>query len=199
MYYCSKCGVQLDENMQYCSNCGAQIHPIDQDPTPVEQPTYRPTPPLTADNFQMKWFKFLIYFSLFAGALLNLVNGVNLITGNIYLTQSNGQVTADMVYGVYGSSLKTLDLVYGVIMVLIAVFSIYTRVRLAKFKANGPMCLYILYGAPVAFSILYNVAVSGIIGQSAFNAQIIGSAVTSIGMLLLNYAYFTKRKVLFVN
>ena len=46
----------------------------------------------------MAWYKFLIYFGLIASAILNTIYGLNYISGGIYFTQTNGEVSAQQVY-----------------------------------------------------------------------------------------------------
>ena len=113
MSFCSNCGAQLEnENAQFCTNCGAKIGetavesaPVSQVSAPVAEPTAQ---------FGMKWYKFLIYFALFLGAVVNFINGVNYLTGNIYFVQSGGEATAEMIYAFFGSSLKTIDIIFGI-------------------------------------------------------------------------------------
>ena len=52
----------------------------------------------------MKWYKFVIYFQLFAAALLNLGSGIALFTGSQYGLNS---YELKLLYGVLGN-LKTL-------------------------------------------------------------------------------------------
>jgi outer membrane protein OmpA-like peptidoglycan-associated protein len=44
MTYCTKCGSQLEPDMQFCGHCGAQVHPSGQPPTPEP-----PVPPAAPD------------------------------------------------------------------------------------------------------------------------------------------------------
>ena len=75
----------------------------------------------------MRWFKFLIYFSLFAGALLNLGNAV------IYLTGSGYDGKADLVWAFF-DGLKGLDTFMGIACILIAIFQVFTRFKLSSFS-----------------------------------------------------------------
>lgn len=190
MGFCTKCGAQIDNDWQaVCDNCNGKG-------------TYQGVAPTTLLNqeptFSMKWYKFLIYFALFFAALLNLANGVNYITGGIYEVQTNGDVNADMVYLVY-EALKPVDVVFGLAMIGVAAFAIYTRMKLAKFKADGPNCLYILYAAGAILTLIYNIVAFIITGETEIlSGSMIGSFITSGVMIALNYVYFNKRKALFV-
>lgn len=215
MKHCSKCGTQLEDNIQFCHNCGSKVENQAETSAPVENvvnnaPIYGQQPPQNQFytpaepkvQHPMKWYKFLIYFSLFFGALINFVFGFNYITGGIYFVLSNGEVSADMVYGYYGGGLKALDVLYGIIMIALAGFSIYSRFRLAKYKSNGPMCINILLGAGAGLTLLYNIAslaITGLNFNEVFNSQVITSIAVSVGMAFGNHFYFKKRKDLFIN
>ena len=148
----------------------------------------------------MKWFKFLIYFSLFFGAIINIIFGLNYLTGGIYFVQSNGVTTANFVYSFFGNGLKTLDMIFGILMVGVGVFSIYTRFRLSNYKINGPLCVYILYGVSPVLTLFYNIGVGAITGISGVvSVGSFASIVVACVLIFANYRYFTKRKGFFVN
>ena len=65
------------------------------------------------NDYPMKWHKFLIYFSLWFGALANVVSGLRYITGTVYGADS------ERVYSVF-PSMKSIDLVMGVILICMA-------------------------------------------------------------------------------
>lgn len=194
MNFCSVCGAMIEnENAQFCANCGSPLSA----PEAGYVPEYVPQQPVM--QYKMKWYKFLINFALFASAVLNFVNGFNYITGGIYFAQSDGRVSAEMVYDMYGSGMKVLDVLLGISMIALAGFCIYTRSRLAKYKVNGPMCVYILYGVGTVLTPLYNLALWAVTGLNQLTS--VNSVTTlgmSVGFLLLNYAYFAKRKELFI-
>lgn len=86
MNFCGKCGAQLEGDNIFCPNCGAKVETVGavaNGPPSVEVST-------SVVQHPMKWFKFLIYFALFAGAVINLVYGFNWISGDIYFVQTNG-------------------------------------------------------------------------------------------------------------
>ena len=125
--YCKNCGTKLPENAIFCSVCGEPVDnaaPLPADPATLPQNTY-----------PMKWHKFLIYFQLFAAALVSLYNAV---------------VCFRMVFlglGTFGPW-NVIYAIAGVICVVLAVWAIYVRFRLAGFRRNGPkMYLLFLSGA----------------------------------------------------
>lgn len=193
MNYCRYCGNPLSENGQnFCSKCGSSL-------AQAEQATYYSAPhaPDSALLYPMKWFKFLIYFALFAGAIVNFFTGLGCITGLTYSFQSGGEVTADIIYFYYGNALRISDIAYGVVLIALAVFDIFTRFQLSGFKKNAPNCIIACYGISLVSGIIYLAAVSVIIGANAFDASFIGSAIGSVIALTANAIYFNKRKLLF--
>ena len=68
----------------------------------------------------MGWYKFLIYFALFAGAFLNVCYAVLYMTGSIYETEQIDPLT---VYSLY-PGVKAVDIVYGILLLVLAVFMI---------------------------------------------------------------------------
>lgn len=201
--YCEKCGTAIEEGQQFCGECGWKVGQGDETISPFfdeyKIDDKRTTSPTTT-TYPLKWFKFLIYFALFFGAFYNFVMGMNYIMGTIYFTQTNGQVTAEMVYGMYGSSLKILDIVYGIVLLGTAALGIVCRFKLAKYKKEGPRFVYLLYAIALASSVIYTIGVS-IISKApgTINASFVSGIVVQAIYLYANYKYFTKRSELFIN
>lgn len=185
--FCPKCGAQVEDQVAFCTSCGAPMQSNGNN-----QPQ---TSPLNTNQQPMKWFKFLIYFGLFAGVVLNAVSGFQLLTGAHY---GEGK---DLVYQVFGN-LQTLDLIGGICLVALAAFGIYTRVRLAGYYKNGPQMLAYLYLGAVIANVVYiaglYIVVPEVAGQLDLTSTI-SSCVTSVIMVIVNREYFRKREALFVN
>lgn len=147
---------------------------------------------IAAPRRGMKWFKFIIYFQLWAGMLVNLVTAGKYFTGAYY------EGNAEMVYRVF-PALQPLDIVMGVVCLALAVYAVVVQRALAKFRAKGPMMYYLMYIVNTAATVLYLLIGSIIIGQSVFTAEVAGSIIGSLVMLFVNIPYFNNRKHLFVN
>ena len=215
--YCRFCGTKIPDNVKFCPECGANLAPVPsaapeesapaapaapEIPTPFDPTPYDPAP-YSADSFAsadvaaapqrgMKWFKFIIYFQLWASML------VNLVTAGKYLTGAYYEGSAEMVYDFF-PALQPLDIVMGVVCLALAVYAVVVQRALAKFRAKGPMMYYLMYIVNTAVTVLYLLIGSIIIGQSAFTAEVAGSIIGSIVMLFVNIPYFNNRKHLFVN
>ena len=223
MMICPKCGSVVDDNCKFCASCGAALMQQEPAQPQYQQPQYQQPqyqqpqyqqpqyqqpqyqqPPYGAPQYQygapadpyhghpMKWYKFLIYFALFAGAVLNIFSAISYFTGSSYGSDAG-------LYYSYFPGLKAADIVFGIIVIGVAVLMIYTRMALAKFKKNGPKLLYLTYGVSLGVTIIYLIAVSVIIGSAAALTSSIPSIGTSLAFLVINMTYFRKRMDLFVN
>ena len=176
-----------------------------------QQPVYQNQPMQNqmVQPLGMNWYKFIIYFQLFACAVINLFVGSMYISGEIYNLQSAsdnysshfGYSVSKLIYE-YFSELKAIDVMYGIISLGIAVFAIVVRMRLAKFKKDGPIFYYILQGVSIVASIIYMtifIIIMSDIREFTIPSSLISSLTTSIILLVINIIYFNKRKHLFVN
>ncbi len=211
---CPNCGSLLTDGSRFCPYCGSQLEvqpaqetaPVRSEPyvaqeDPRTPPRYDviPADPLPADPMHdprgMKWFKFIIYFQLFASAALNLLNAFQLFTG----AQYEGQ--AERVYLLF-PGLKTADLLYGALCLVMAALAIFARFRLAKFRQNGPKLYYTLLIVAIVGALLYLFLASSALSVSfaeLMDSSVSGSLIGSAVLLIVNRIYFGKRMDLFVN
>lgn len=219
MAQCSYCGAILEPGTQYCLNCGGPIpadvaqsiaqqstqqpygqqpygqQPFDQQPyVVVQQVQYGPSQQM---EMPMKWFKFIIYFQLFAFCVLNALNGINVVTGSYW------GVNPELLYKYY-SGLQTVDIIYGLGLLVMAVFAIIIRGQLAQYKTNGPKMYIGLMAASIILAVVYLIMLSAVVGNNidlsdeAFSS-VYSSIATSVVLLGCNVTYFKKRQHLFVN
>lgn len=214
MKFCSSCGTQLNDDVNFCVKCGAAqpmrqtvptqpVQPPVQYAQPIQppvQPGYVPQQPMSplqaaGMTYGMGWFKFLIYFALFAGAILNVVQGVLLLTG------ANYDGASKLVYAVF-SDLEIVDKGCGIALIALAVLQIVTRFRLAGFKRGATGLILTCYAAIAVIEIVYIAGFAASVPEYVFESADIGSAigsiVASVVMLIVNAVYFGKRKALFV-
>ena len=86
--YCPKCGAPIQDNATKCEYCGAALaqqpqqtaQPVYQQPT-YQQPIYQ-QPVVQQPQHPMGWFKFLINFALWAGAIINIFGAIPVLTGS---------------------------------------------------------------------------------------------------------------------
>ena len=214
MSFCPNCGTMCQDTATFCPNCGNSLvgntteqagaagnysgeYPTQQ-PVQQQQPMPQGYPVQQQPALPMKWYKFLIYFALFAGGILNFIQGINYITGDVYAAQSNLQVTAETVYSFYGNGLKVVDILFGVLLMLLGVFQIFTRFQLARYKKKAPLYINIVYGAMAGIEFLYFI-LTKCVGVDATLSTVIAGGIAYSIVFLCNYVYFKKRKHLFVN
>lgn len=142
----------------------------------------------------MKWFKFIIYFQLFFSAIINLIMGVRCLSGSL--------LYGEMASSLYASfpALQILDKVTGVVSLGLTVAAVFVRMRLARYRQNGPVCYLGFLAVSLVVSLAYNIA-AGIIAYRflPFNlGQTLVSAIVPLILIFVNAAYFDKRKDLFV-
>ena len=224
--FCKQCGKPIDDTAVFCPQCGAKVDNAVSNPevsnmtnqtVNVEQPTVQPTQQVQQPNQQpinqpmqnpvaqslgMNWYKFLIYFALFAAAVLNFSTALMHFTGEIHNMSSKTHVDPEWFYGFF-PSLKGLDVFMGVIALVLCAGAILVRMNLAKFKKNGPLFYFMLIGVNIVTSIIYVIAYAVILSDATREITISGqNIVTIVGnivLLILNIIYFNKRKHLFVN
>ena len=94
-----------------------------------------------------------------------------------------------------------IDILFGFLMILIAVFAIVVRFKLSGYKKYAPRYLFAYCIAFDVHSILYGALTSLAITRSAFTMSF--SAIFVFILIAVKYAalfvYFKKRAVLFVN
>lgn len=193
--FCLKCGARLDDNATFCPACGAAQRNGAQPSS-----TRTPAPVKVDDGTPMNWYKFLIYFALFAGPLLNLISGFRLMTGSVYDGVEN------YVYAVF-DGLETLDMIVGLGMLALAALGIYTRFRLAGFYSNGPQMLLMTYAADAALSLIYIIGFYMVMPDSVSRYMDTSDVLTSyfvglgvsVAMIFANKTYFGKRAHMFKN
>ena len=103
--YCRFCGKQIPDNAKFCSECGANLAPAPSTapeesapavPMASDVPTAPAMPPqgtpdpaaaigvIATPQRGMKWFKFIIYFQLWASLLSALIAAEKYFTGAYY-------------------------------------------------------------------------------------------------------------------
>ena len=161
---CHKCGYTLTSSQQVCPHCGTQAT--------VEK---------EAEAYGMKWYKFLIYFLLYASAVLNAISAIMCFTGAFY-----------------DGFTDILDFAFGVYFITFATMALQTRSELYRNKRRGPKLLCALYILNAVGGVMYPFGVLMYTGQMLFYGSIIViTLVSSIVMAIVNHIYFKKRKDMF--
>ena len=134
----------------------------------------------------MGWYKFMIYFQLFAGAVIDIIVGLSVMSIS---RLGSG-------YGTSSSFFGTIFVLMGVFCIAFGIFYIYCRTLMARFSTKAITTLYIVYGVNIAVSVF------GLIGSSRSGSSPASTIINlgaTIALLVINMSYFTKRAHLFVN
>lgn len=192
--YCPNCNNHCPDDAVFCKYCGTTLTGSTPMPAaPVQTPSgFRP-------DYPLKWYYFLIYFSLFAAAVMNALTGFQYLTATVYMSEGLSTADVELVYSMY-PALEGIDKTYGLICIGVGVLAIITRMHLAKFKASGPKLLYILYACNCVLPLLYTcISFSAVPGSNLAEAlpPTVASAIGPGIMLFANYVYFSRRQALF--
>ena len=192
--YCKNCNREYDDGVSICEECGALLSDGNGQPTESHLPEAL---------MPMKWYKFLIYFLLFAMALLDFVSGLFGMLGNyLYLDEAGKDIT-DFVHTVY-PGLKMLDAAYGAGTVMVSFYALFVRFKLSEQKKDALKSFYMYCAIPVIMT-----AVRDVIGYLIVDPKVLKvSNFQPISMMLtfavgavyfyLNVIYFRKRKQMFI-
>lgn len=171
--YCQNCGQQNPDNAKFCQSCGKPLG-------------------AAGETLDMGWHKFMVNFALIASAIYNVYEGIVITTGLGY------GMNRGYVYMAY-PGMKLVDTLYGIGVICLGGLCFYLRTRLAKFKANGPTLVPLVYGFNILVTVLYLAAVSVVAGGNPASGVSIANIAASFAMAAINTSYYKKRKHLFVN
>ena len=143
-------------------------------------------------DMPMKWYKFIICFQLFAGALVSLAVGFGSIIGWKY----GGEQQAATVYAEF-SGLQIVDVILCFLYVALAVMSVVVRQRLAAFRKNGPWLYMILLCEYLLLAVISWVLETLSTGSIRLEAGMLAGWAVQFVLICLNLVYFGKRKQLF--
>lgn len=180
MKECPVCGVKAQNSSQKsCNNCGANFSGTPQYNYEVQK--------AVQSNMPMKWYKALIYVILFPSALLTLIQAINMIKGET--------VYNDMIIKF---DVGVPEIMYSVGLFASAIFTIYVRQLLAKYKSNAPTMLTLLLSYNIVIELLYTLVT---LNTNNTNGDWIFSLMFTIGIKLVitvqHSKYFKNREHLF--
>ncbi|MBE5734798.1 MAG: zinc ribbon domain-containing protein [Clostridiales bacterium] len=202
--FCRYCGKEVDEKATFCQHCGSQIGEPEVSTAEQTQQVENQQVALSQEQNQkivypMKWWKFLVYFLLFASAIFNVIGGIEQLTGSIY-EEKPGDGMIELVYSAF-PALKPIDVILGLLTIALGVFAIFVRQSLYKFKAIGPKLLLLLYAFSCLINVIYCISVFAIVPEIAKEmiTDFVSTIVVSVIMIIVNNNYFNTRKELFIN
>ncbi len=158
-----------------------------------------------AQPMKMGWHKFLIYFALWAGAIVNIIQAIVTFSGYRYMetTAYGGTINVTELYYSYFDGLQAVDMIFYLILAGISVYQIITRFSLAGYKASAPKKLTMIYVMVAVWNVLYIICFLMCVDTKYLDVPqllgtVIGSLIGSVVMIFINRAYYKKRSHLFV-
>mgnify|MGYP004624807009 FL=1 len=146
----------------------------------------------------MAWFKFLIYFMLFANAAINIFTAVTYLTGSVYLGEDMTMSDVEALYMFYPTA-KMIDVIYGVLLIALAAYAIFTRFQLSGFKRRGPFLFILMYVLNLVIGLLYSISIMFTLEAGLLDfISLVPPIITSVVMIFVNVVYFRNREELFV-
>lgn len=196
---CPNCGNNAEEAAKFCVVCGTKLVADDGEQVETADPEViiRPDQPVLPKVKQgMGFYKFVIYFQLFAVAALNVVNAIAAVMGSQYLLSG---VSYQSIAYTYQPIMRYIDLFYGFLYLGLAVYSIYVRTKLVKFKKNAKWYYLSVFFFSILLALTYLGWFNLILGGYLYYQLNTLSLVASICWMGFFNFYFTSRENLFIN
>ncbi len=140
------------------------------------------------------WAKFLGFFALWVGAILNFSTAYMMLSGSIYADQG---LTSKQVYDFYGPALLVSDIYYGLVLLVIVILQIFTAVAIIRRKRSVMLLAPLVYFLIVLSAVVYTFLASLVVGESTVSFQLVFSGILSLIMGFVNVIYFKKRDMIF--
>ena len=137
----------------------------------------------------MRWHVFLVHGMLFPAAALHALQAWWVFSGRIY---HDAQVRAAVYAGL--PALRALDWFLAGMLIVGAVLQIAARFALSARRARGPALLKAAYGALLGGVAAYALGRLFISALSPLSLPVLGQAGAYLGLLLVNAAYYRKRR-----
>ena len=183
---CNFCGKEFEGDYEKCPLCTQPIEKAECESTTM---TISEQHNELLAKTPMKWYKFVIYFQLILGPLAYLGNALQYFMGTIYGEQS------ELVYTMF-PKLKSVDIVYGVLLLAMAGFAIYVRYTLTEYYSKAPNLLKLYYGLNAFISLIYGIYLKI---TTSLNVQSqVPNLILSIVLIFATSVYFDNRKDLFI-
>ena len=197
MKKCARCGAEFDDTSKYCPNCGAEYvnETAAYQSGIAEEYSWQPEKPKKAErvintNQGMIWHRILLFFLI--------VNAIwSVITGLGYMNRYRDAEWLAFFKTVPG--LQVYTVFCGVAQIAIGVFAITVYNKLRQYRKDGPVSLKVMYSICIIVPMVLQVWQGRILPQSKVDRLTLLDIMKNIVMLVINSAYYARRKNIFVN
>ena len=157
--------------------------------TDVQPPHGAEAAPREEGALPMRWHVFLVRGMLFPAAALHALQAWWVFSGRIY---HDAQVRAAVYAGL--PALRALDWFLAGMLIVGAALQIAARFALSARRARGPALLKAAYGALLGGVAAFALGRLFISALSPLSLPVLGQAGAYLGLLLVNAAYYRKRR-----
>jgi|GEM_PF-1765185 len=180
---CSKCGKEIQDGAEFCPDCEAKQNGPAHD--------YR-VRLYSQPDIPMLWYKSIIYFWMFAAALVDMATGALLLATTTQLEFLNLYMARP--------GIEATVAVFGLLWLVRFGYAFYVRSKMAEFHRHALRLFFGYQAAGVALPLLLFALVSlagGASFQKFASTEMYISLALSAFMILSNILYFKKRAFLF--
>ena len=131
----------------------------------------------------------MIYFALWLSAIFYL----------LYATIIFFALREPAIGIIFGSEKVIMGYIFGITSVLLAIYSILVRFKLARYHRKAPSFFLSLYAIEIVISVIYMLFMKSVLDPKYDAVNEIPFIFLSVIILLANRKYYRKRAHLFVN
>ncbi len=190
--FCPFCGKEIQDIKTVCSGCGADLNDL------FSKSDIKDNKIIAEPVLEMKWHNFLVKYLLYATAAIYFLDGITSLIGKDSALISEFLSDNFSFTGEY----RFIDIIYGVIMIILAFATLHVRHELANFKVDA-LRYYIIHAVIecIVFAVHTLLGMILITHSGFFEiiGEIFGSLLGTVFFLTTNISYFRKRSHMFVN
>ncbi len=185
---CPNCKTPVEGNE--CPNCGTVLTEMDRLDTQASGQTVR------RKHYSSRWYGFLLYYAFFEVAVLNVFQGVRMLTGDYF---GSPRMMESIYAEVPGS--QTLVLLCALLSFAYAGLGLFTRSRLKNYRKSAPWLVLLFYTGDAVIQLLLIYGMPSLMKGTGWfftaDASMWFQVIRSFIMVVCNAAYFDKRRHLF--
>ena len=183
---CPNCKTPVEGNE--CPNCGTIL--TDEDRLGMQTPGQTV---VRKRHRTDRWYKFLLYFAFFEVAVLNVFQGVRMLTGDFF---GSPRLTERVFAEVPG--VQALVMICAVLSFAYAGLGLFTRSRLRDYRKSAPWLVLLFYTGDIVIYLSLIVGSAILMAGTTWyynpDISILFQIVRSVVMVICNAIYFAKRR-----
>ncbi|MBR3932601.1 MAG: hypothetical protein IKJ68_01645 [Clostridia bacterium] len=197
---CYKCQNNIPDYSLVCTKCGAELSAKARQKAEMGADFGQGTIPTVLPQ-PMMWFTILISFYLFFDAVSSLITAADYVFGPFEFFAYENMPEILRTFSQFDAKYKFIDIIYGAIFALFAVWAVVLRFQLAKFKKSAPLSLLLYFAVSRVMTIIYPTALIIVFDKITIDDcfSIVFQLAIGGAIVYANYIYFKKRKHLFKN